>query len=170
MPTKVLLNGQEAYLSDYAGANGSHTVNSPSGIPLGEVDSSTYSDVKMRQASRDMAQMPFEMTNAMLQGYNSTGANESLSRLQGSWTTMILAILWRTVRYYFRATFKGPMGDRIGVLAAPVIGFMVILTGGTSTGATTDAMLIGTLIFLFGGLILGPLGGFIERQVKNRAA
>jgi uncharacterized membrane protein YjjP (DUF1212 family) len=134
---------------------------------MGTVDSSTASEIRMTNTSRSMASASAEMTNAMLDGYNSTGANDSLRRLQGSWTTMILTLLWRTVRYYFRAIVKGPWGDRIGVIAAPIIGFLIV--AGASNGRRVDdnAVLIGSLIFLFGGLLLGPLGGFIQRTVRS---
>jgi len=165
MPTEVEVNGQTGYLSDLPNADRSYNVSSSAGMPMGTVDSSTASQIRMTNTSRSMANPQADLANAMLDGYNSTGANESLRRLQGSWTTMILALLWRTVRYYFRAIVKGPWGDRIGVIAAPIIGFMIV--AGASNGRRVDdnAVLIGSLIFLFGGLILGPVGGFIQRNV-----
>jgi hypothetical protein len=166
MPTEVKIDGQSGSMSDLPNADGSYNVSSPSGIPMGSVDQSTASRIRATNTSRSMAQAPSHMRNAMLDGYGSTGANESLGRLQGAWTTMVLAILWRIVRYYFRTLFKGPWGDRIGVIAAPIIGFIVLAVATSRSQSADDSMLlIGVIIFWFGGAILGPVGGFIQRNL-----
>ncbi|MBX3084298.1 MAG: hypothetical protein KF716_21865 [Anaerolineae bacterium] len=173
MPTKVTLsNGQEGELRDHPNADGNYEVHTTSGTHI--VDSmSAYSahreaSAAAAQKSVQDAQAPMEFINSMKAGYDSTGANESLQRLQGSWTTMILTLMWRAVRYYFRALVKGPLGDRLGVLAAIVIGFVMVGSSGSARGTTTDGAMLGTLILLFGGLILGPVGGYIERMIRSR--
>jgi hypothetical protein len=82
-----------------------------------------------------------------------------------------ILLLIGAVRYYYRALVKGPMGARIGVLFSFVVGFLLASTAPAARSSAmfgSDNQLIGTLIFLFGGLITGRIGAFIQRQFFAR--
>ncbi|HEX3052942.1 MAG TPA: hypothetical protein VHP83_19945 [Aggregatilineaceae bacterium] len=167
MPTKVKLqDGREGILRDTPNADGSYDITTSSGIPIGQVDTGTAQNIRMAQTSHNIAQTPASMQNAMLDGYNSSGAPQALENLQRSWSTFILSLMWKALRYYFRAIVKGPMGDRIGVILAIVVGFVLVAIGTSSTtgGGTT---LLGTLLFVFGGLIVGPIGGRVGKLFSS---